>query len=152
MCQSKVCFILRSHVWDVTGIKFPLLFVYSGRQDLLMPENFLLLLPKRKALLATKVLMPFNLFPSVSWIWITKTDFLLSGFAMVSCILSCGTQLVARGSLVFFVLFCFKFSRIVIYRSKFRRMGCTLNWSYIVSTMEDYSVTQNTFWFRTRVR
>ena len=50
------------------GIKFPLLFVYSGRQDLLMPENFLLLLPKRKALLATKVLMPVNLFPSVSWI------------------------------------------------------------------------------------
>ena len=147
MCQSKVCFILRSHVWDVTGIKFPLLFVYSGRQDLLMPENFLLLLPKRKALLATKVLMPFNLFPSVSWIWITKSDFLLSlGLRWFPVFCHAGPS-----SLVFFVLFCFKFSRIVIYRSKFRRMGCTLNWSYIVSTMEDYIVTQNTFWFRTRV-
>ena len=34
-------------------------------------------------------------------------------------------------SLVFFFSRDVKFSRIVIYRSKFRRMDCTLNWSYI---------------------
>ena len=90
---------------------------------------------------------PFNLFSSVSWIWITKSDFLLSGNAMVSCnVLSCWTQLV-----IVFFLRDVKFSRIVIYRSKFRRMDCTLNWNYIHYGGLHNSKYKKLFWFHTRV-
>ena len=48
---------------------------------------------------------------------------------MVSCnVLSCWTQLV---SAFFFFLRDVKFSWIVIYRAKFRRKDCTLNWNCI---------------------
>ena len=101
----------------------------AGRQDL--PTNaesifFDLFWNVRLYLRLNKGFRMFNFLQSASWIWITKSDFLLS--AMVS------SNVLLRWSQL--VSFCFffrnvKFSRIVIYRSKFQKMDCTLNWSYI---------------------
>ena len=54
---------------------------------------------------------------------------------------------------LFFFLRDVKFSRIVIYRSKFRRMDCTLNWNYIHygGGLHCDSKYKELFWFHTRV-
>ena len=67
----------------------------------------------------------FNFLQSPSLIWMTESDFLLSVNVMVSYNEFCHA---GPSSLVF--LQDVKFSRMVIHRSKFRRMDCSLNWSY----------------------
>ena len=67
----------------------------------------------------------FNFLKSPSLIWITESDFLLSVNVMVSYNEFCHA---GPSSLVF--LRDVKFSWIVIHRSKFLRMYCSLNWSY----------------------
>ena len=100
MCRTKVCFILRGHVRYVTRILISCgccIIVCSARFALRCKSIFFNFFWNAKLFLRLyKGFTPFNLSPSVSWIWITKSDFLLSGNAMVSCnVLSRWTQLVS---------------------------------------------------------
>ena len=52
-CRSKVCFILRGHIWYITRIFFPVVVVYSGRKDLPSNARAFSLTCFEKALLAT---------------------------------------------------------------------------------------------------
>ena len=110
------CFILRGHD---THIDFLRILFLVGMICPLMQEHFLRPLLKRKSLplRLNKSFRLFSLLQTAYWIWIAKSDILLSrecdGFLQFMS---------RRAELVWYFLHDVKFSPKVIYSSKFRGM------------------------------
>ena len=114
------CFILRGHD---TRIDFLRLLFLFGMICPLMQEHFLRPLLKLKSLplRLNKSFSLFILLQSASWIWITKSDILLSVNVIRNVIVSFNLCHAGPSSFSIF-LNDVKFSPKVIYRSKFRGM------------------------------
>ena len=114
------CFILRGHD---TRIDFLRLLFLFGMICPLMQEHFLRPLLKLKSLplRLNKSFSLFILLQSASWIWITKSDILLSMNVIRNVMVSFNLCHAGPSSFSIF-LNDVKFSPKVIYRSKFRGM------------------------------